>query len=251
METTSQPLKSKRVLSNQDVYEILRKEILSLKILPGQALSENQMTTRFNMSRTPVRNVFAHLQQDGLIEIVPKKGTYVSLIDLDAAEQTIFMRIQVELAAMRYLARHPDAQLFSQLEKNMAQQRELISIGAINTEFFRLDSHFHELCMASFGKRKVWQLIQGIEVHYSRYRLIDYLQDNVYRILLDQHNELLQMMIQGNADGLNRAITEHLYGGILRSNAALLEKHAHFFTQTDRSMQEIVRDVKLMINETI
>lgn len=251
METTPQTAKSARILSNQDIYEILRKEILSLKMMPGQALSESQMTARFNISRTPVRSVFALLQQNGLIEIVPKKGSYVSLINLDVAEQTIFMRIQVELAAMRYLARHPDAQLFGLLERNLAQQKEQITQGVIDSEFYRSDSSFHELCMASFGKRKVWQVIQEIEVHYARYRLIDYHQTNVYETLYDQHDQLFQLMSQGNVDGINRAITEHLYGGILRFNASLLEEHAHLFTQGDRSMDEIVRDVKLMINETI
>ncbi len=251
MQATQHTKKSKSILNHQDVYEILRSEILSLKILPGQALSENQMTARFNMSRTPVRNAFAQLQKDGLIEIIPKKGTYVTLIDLDAAEQTIFMRIQVEIAAMRYLARHPDAQLFARLEKQLLLQEKQIEDGAIDTEFFRLDSMFHESCMASFGKRKVWRLIQDIEVHYSRYRLIDYHQANVYKLLVEQHRGLLQMMIDGDEAGLPCAISEHLYGGILRSNAMLLEEYAHYFNQNERSFEDIVRDVKLMINETL
>jgi GntR family transcriptional regulator, rspAB operon transcriptional repressor len=84
--------------SMHEIHRILRKEILTLKLAPGSLLTETQVGLRFNISRTPVRNVFAHLSRDGLLEIKPKVGTYVSLIDLEMATQIIFMRAQSELA---------------------------------------------------------------------------------------------------------------------------------------------------------
>ncbi len=247
---TIQSVKPKRMLATGEIYEILRKEILELKLAPGQALSEIQMSGRFNISRTPIRSVFAYLERDGLVEIRPQKGTYVSLIDLDIAEQTIFIRIQLELAAMRHLARHPNLSLFNQLEKNLEQQKQQIIEGVIDTDFLRADSQFHELCIASIGKRKAWQMIQNMEVHYKRYRLIDYHHEDVYKTLHQEHSALYHLMKEGNVEQINSTLTSHLYGGILRFDTALFDEHGHLFTESERTIKELVRDVKLTINES-
>ena len=66
-----------------EIYNQLKEEIIDLKIEPGALISENEISRRFEVSRTPVRDVFLRLCNDGLLEVLPQRGTKVSLIDME------------------------------------------------------------------------------------------------------------------------------------------------------------------------
>ena len=243
-----------RQLTNDDVYKVLRNDILKLKIQPGEALSENYVANRFNISRTPVRSIFVRLARDGLLDVLGRKGTFVSLIDLDMAEQIIFMRIHAELAVMAYIANHPDNMLFKALRQNLEKQNKLLDTEVDDEEFYRIDSQFHGLCMASMHKQKLWKMIQSMDVHYSRYRHLDYTaarSDNVFNTLYLEHSKLYELMAKGRAEEIRYALTAHLYGGILRINTRLATEYHTFFTDSTRSIEEILLDVKLTLREAL
>ena len=83
------------------VFDTLKKEILKLELKPGQAISENEICARFDVSRTPVREALRRLQEQGFVRTVPYSGTYVTLLNLDDIRQMIYMRIAVELKSGR------------------------------------------------------------------------------------------------------------------------------------------------------
>lgn len=243
---------SKNALSMSEIYTILRQDILTLKITPGALLSENQVSTRFNTSRTPIRNVFAHLAREGLVTVHPKKGTYVSLIDLDLASQIIFMRTQVEYAVMSHIASNPDAQLFKALEENLQMQQEQIRQGVNDEEFYFIDSQFHGLCMRSMRKTKLWEMIQRMDVHYSRYRRLDYKaarQKHVFETLLKEHKQLYQYMKNGEPAKLKYALTAHLYGGFFRINTRFETEYPELLTKNGKSVEDLLLEIKVLLNE--
>ncbi|MCP8894838.1 GntR family transcriptional regulator [Shinella daejeonensis] len=86
------------------VYDILRDEILDLKLSPGSPVDEVQLAERFKMSRTPIREALVRLAGEGLIEALPNRSTMVSNIDFlnlnsffDAL--TLMYRVTTRLAA--------------------------------------------------------------------------------------------------------------------------------------------------------
>jgi DNA-binding GntR family transcriptional regulator len=239
-------------LSIDDIYNVLRKEILSLVIEPGSLLSENMISSRFGISRTPIRSVIERLSMDGLIDVVPKKGSYVRLIDLELSEQIIYMRIQTEIAVMSKMAKRPIPELMKLLEYNLHEQKKILSTGVIVEDFYRLDSQFHELCMQYAGKRKLWQMIQQMDVHYSRYRRMDYKlseKQNVYEYLYQQHFELYQAMLSKEPEKLKYLITLHLYSGIIRMDTRVVSEYNHYFVEGNRTIHDILLEVKMEVNE--
>ncbi len=243
-----------RYLTNEDVYNQLRNEILTLRIHPGEALSENYVADRFNISRTPVRSIILRLSRDGLLDMRGRKGTFVSLIDLDLAEQSLFMRIQVELAAMSYISRHPNKILFRQLAANLEEQQRLVDANADNKAFYSVDSDFHGRCMACIHKQSLWKMIQGMDVHYSRYRYLDYVatrEEGVFQTLRNEHAALYECMERGRTQDIRHTLTAHLYGGFLRIDRRLETEYQAFFTKSARSLEEILLDVKIALNETL
>lgn len=88
-------------LHPEDIYQTLEYEIVTLKIKPGETISENQLCKRFGISRTPVRAALQRLEQNGFVQIIPCKGTIVTPINLDIADQIVYQRTAVESTVLR------------------------------------------------------------------------------------------------------------------------------------------------------
>ena len=253
MQTVCQDTHSLVQYTAEDVYQILRQEIISLRLLPGAVITELAVSKRFGLSRTPIRGVFAKLAQEGLLDLQGRKGTIVSLINLDMAEQTLFLRTQVEYGVMRYICLHPDPILFANLKKNLDVQLQFADGLLPADDFYRVDSDFHAMCMESAGKLRLWQVIQGMDVHYARYRRLDYStsgRTNTFSTLHDQHEGLLELMKGRQIGPLYRAITEHLYSGMLRIGSDLFRNYNDYFSPSSRSINDILRDFKIQIDES-
>lgn len=89
------------------VYDLLRDEILSLKLPPGHPIDEVQLAERFSMSRTPIREALVRLAGEGLVDTLPNRSTLVSNIDFlnlhtffDAI--TLMYRVTTRLAAQNH-----------------------------------------------------------------------------------------------------------------------------------------------------
>ena len=87
--------------SSEYMYQVLKNEILTLEIKPGEPMSENDLCKRFGVSRTPVRSALQRLRDAGLVTIVPYKGTTASLLNFEEIRQLIYMRVAVESMVLR------------------------------------------------------------------------------------------------------------------------------------------------------
>jgi DNA-binding GntR family transcriptional regulator len=82
------------------VYAILRREILSCQILPGQELSEGDLAARFKMSRTPVREALAKLRTEGLVKSFPRMGYQVAPVTFQDMNELFGIRTMLEARAV-------------------------------------------------------------------------------------------------------------------------------------------------------
>ena len=89
------------------VYEMLRDDILDLKLAPGTPIDEVQLADRFGMSRTPIREALVRLAGEGLVEALPNRSAMVAKIDVlnlhtfyDAI--TLMYRVTTRLAAQHH-----------------------------------------------------------------------------------------------------------------------------------------------------
>ena len=81
-----------------DIYQQLRERIVSVELVPGTAMSESRIAEGFGVSRTPVREAFKRLAEDGFLDVIPQVGTFVARIDLQAVRDNHFIRETLELS---------------------------------------------------------------------------------------------------------------------------------------------------------
>ena len=76
--------------TDAEIYAVLEREIIDLTIRPGSSLSENPLCARFGAPRTLIRVVLQKLQENGLVKIVPYKGTTVTRLNRRIVDELIY-----------------------------------------------------------------------------------------------------------------------------------------------------------------
>src|SRR5579864_9165948 len=125
-----------------EVYDTLRASIISLRRTPGQRLSEAELARELGVSRTPVREAIIQLRTDGLVEVTPQAGSFVSKISLRNVREAQFAREALECAAVREAAKRIDEAAVERIRQNIALQRESQAAGDLE-RFYLFDEAFH------------------------------------------------------------------------------------------------------------
>lgn len=194
---------------NQQIYRILRRDIVHCLIAPGTPLSEKEVSMRFDVSRQPVREAFIKLAENGLIQIRPQRGSYVNKISLSQVRNGCFVRQAIECAVARRAATMiTDNQLY-QLEQNLHQQRIAIDRQQHN-DFFQLDDEFHQLLSQIADCQLAWDTIENIKAAIDRVRYMSLDHISSPEMLLSQHHEIFSALEKRDADLVQHAMTVHL-----------------------------------------
>lgn len=189
---------SRKRSSRRIIYETLRRKVLTLELKPGEALSEKDLATDLGVSRTPVREGLILLAEEGLVQVFPQIGSFVSRVDPQRVADAQFLREAVELTALEDMPADPDAELLTELDDNLARQR---SPEIDVEEFFALDEEFHRGLLRLSGHERAWPTVVSAKGHLDRARRLG-LESSPPQVYADQHVDILDAI---RAHDLHRA----------------------------------------------
>ncbi|NNU77695.1 GntR family transcriptional regulator [Clostridium estertheticum] len=195
--------------TSKRIYHLIREKIINLNFVPGLGISEKGISEKFNVSRTPVREAFVRLSQEGLISIYPQKGTFVSLINLSSVEEARFMREHLERAVVRLACEGFPKEMFLKLEMNLKFQ-EMYMEDHDNKKIFAADEEFHRLIFEGCNKNKIWATINEMESDFQRIRILRLSSNLKWDHIYSQHIGIKNAIINKNPDLAERIIIEHL-----------------------------------------
>ncbi|HYG84935.1 MAG TPA: GntR family transcriptional regulator [Azospirillum sp.] len=193
----------------EQVYEVLRSDIVSGALPPHAQLSEPDLAERLQVSRTPLRLALARLSDEGLVVIYPQFGSFVAPIRLDAVAEAQFVREHLECALIRDAAARIDAPMLRTLRNNLDRQARALRDGDLE-EFYALDEALHAAFAEAGGHAGVWKLIQHGKVHMDRVRHLSLSIDEHPSLLLEQHAAIVDALAAGNANAAEAALRVHL-----------------------------------------
>ena len=113
--------------AGRQVYRALREAIVAAELEPGQRISENELTVRLGVSRTPIREALARLRDERFVQVIPQLGTYVTRISTAAVEDAQFVREALECAAVRIAAQRATTADIAALEGLVRRQEEVVA----------------------------------------------------------------------------------------------------------------------------
>ncbi len=228
--------------NQEEVYNILTKEITELEVLPGTALSENSLSDRFGLSRTPIRSVLQRLQGEGFINIIPHKGSIITRIHLNIVNQMIYNRVAVEAMVLSdfITSKQPaDVEkirytigLHSEMGKKLLQNAEKgkISTKEVN-DLLTLDLKIHENWFTMTGKSYLWTLLKKPHPDYARFIRLDIRNGGNIADTLTEHEQLMGIIDKNDSNAIIPLLKNHLYGGVKRLSADLFSGSLHNFIE--------------------
>lgn len=190
-------------------YRVLKDNIMTLNLKPGELLSEADLSEKLGISRTPIREVLMRLKNEHLIEVKPQTGTYISLIDSNMIEQAVFMRYTLEKEVLKELCNGISDDILMELEKNLFAQKLVANKVDSAIEFHELDQEFHELLFKGANKGDIWNSILNISTHYNRMRLLIELRADKKKNIKD-HECYLNVIKNKSPEGIDELITSHI-----------------------------------------
>ncbi len=188
---------------------VLMDNIIRLELAPGSSVSENELSVRMNLSRTPVREALIELSKLELVEILPKRGSYITRIDYDLIEESRFMRLTLEAAVLKLVcAKGLAGEYRARLRENVSRYRDSIS-GENYSLLMELDNEFHRLIFEAGGKLRTYQVVHRQMIHFDRLRALS-LQTSLNSKTLNDHENILYAMEKQDGELAELVMTQHL-----------------------------------------
>ncbi|MGQ9555178.1 MAG: GntR family transcriptional regulator [Anaerolineae bacterium] len=201
-----------------EVYLDLRKRIMAGELLPGTQMSPPELAQRYSVSRTPVRDALNTLAQEGLVEVVPRRGYFVSRITVRDVEEIFEMRLILETAS----AELATARISDALIERLAHLSSRYVAGNIESYKAYLDENrqFHLAVAQAAGNRLLVEALARIFDQMQRFLILRLDLSDDADDMLAEHYLLLEAFRQRDAQRAKEAMRvaiEHARDAVLES----------------------------------
>ena len=209
------------------IYAELRAELVSLQRRPGDAISESEIALSYGISRTPVREAILKLADDGLVDIFPQSGIYVSRIPLAALPEAIIIRKALEETTARLAAERAIPSQILTLHSIVERQREA-DAEHDRDAFHHADERFHAGIAEVAGHPGIWTWIQQVKLQVDRYRRLTLPQTGRMADAIAEHAAILAAIEARDPARARLAMEAHLER-LLRDISATQSINPEFF----------------------
>ncbi|MDQ3661645.1 MAG: GntR family transcriptional regulator [Actinomycetota bacterium] len=194
----------------EQVADGVREAIVSGVLRPGERLGQDRLCEDYGVSPGPVREALRQLESEGLVEHFSNRGTFVLDVSEDELCQVLIpVRLVLEREAFKRLARHFSESDIEHLEScidDMDVGASKGDMGLIN----EADHRFHEYVVAASKLRHTLQLWRSISprirVQFARLAL----RHERLTDIADEHRTLIQALVSGDANSIDRALGVHI-----------------------------------------
>jgi DNA-binding GntR family transcriptional regulator len=207
--TISQDDPDAGVSASRRVYLCLRQRIVEMTMLPGARIVERDIAEEFGTSRTPVHEAVQRLADEGLVEVVPRSGTFVARIPLDALEEAMLVRGALETAIIEKAAQRSNPEGVARLRAILEQQGAAVDSND-RRAFHRSDEMFHAALAELSGYPGVWPIILQAKTQIDRYRQLTLPLEGRMRDVLVEHTEVVAAIESGDPARAVQAMRDHL-----------------------------------------
>ncbi|MHC2439368.1 GntR family transcriptional regulator [Bradyrhizobium sp. USDA 4451] len=211
------------------IYAELRAELVSLQRKPGDPILETEIARSYGVSRTPVREAILRLSDEGLVEIFPQSGIFVSRIPLAALPEAIIVRRSLEETMTRMATERASASQILGLHAILERQREADMAGD-REAFHQADEAFHAAIADVAGHPGIWKLILQVKVHVDRFRRLTLPQRGRMTEVIAEHEAVMTAIEAHDAVRAGAAMVTHLER-LLADISATRHNNPEFFDQ--------------------
>jgi DNA-binding GntR family transcriptional regulator len=199
----------------EQVYDLLRSKILEQELVPGERLLEVAVSESLKVSRTPVRESFRLLQQDGLVERIPQGGVRVTDLPVDELKEILVLRKILEVYAVELASERIGEDEIEELESIVSSAEELVIAEGEGknidlAELSRLNTTFHDLICSCARSSYVNKTLEIVRLPILRFRPFS-LEDKKHRLRgVEEHKQMIEMLRKRDKKALQELTAKHV-----------------------------------------
>jgi DNA-binding GntR family transcriptional regulator len=212
------------------IIQRLRQAIIEMQLRPGEGLSEKEIALRYGVSRQPVREAFIKLAEQGLLQVLPSRGTYVVKISVREVLNARFVREAIECALVRSAAGLIDDDGVGRIERLIAAQKAAADAGDFS-RFYALDEAFHRAIAECVECDYAMRVVESARAQTDRVRYLSLPEASPLALLISQHEAILAGLRARDPQQAEAAMRVHLRE-ILSALPRLAERFPDLFDTT-------------------
>lgn len=189
------------------VAEEIREMIVRGELAAGERLLEDRLADQLGVSRNPVREAIRSLEATGLVEVVPRRGAYVSRLDVDDARQLLEVRGILEGFAAEIAAARADEKLIEMLDRIIEEGRRA-SADHNHVRAAELHRDFHVAIEQVSGNAYLEQVTQPLR--HRTEMVFSLLVDARGGLSWDEHRRIRDAIARHDGEGARLAVRAHL-----------------------------------------
>lgn len=205
----------RKVSYKDQVYEYLKKAIITGELKTGEIYSEQQVADQLGVSRTPVREAVIRLCNEHVLEVHLNRGWSVKPITEDDVHYLLQARLALEGYGLRYLIRHAGEPVWDEtidrLTDCQKRNEAYAQDESHHLEFTRIDTEFHQLMVTCTGNPYLISLESQIKMKMEQATLnsLSFSQRN--KVAYQEHQNILNKLLQKDEEGLIHAYRKHMH----------------------------------------
>ena len=191
------------------VFDKIRSDILNGKYKRGEELVESSIGKELGISRTPVREAIRQLELEGLVQLVPNKGAFVTGISEKDVRDIYLIRARLEGLAARMAAKNITPELLDAMEETVVLS-EYHAKKEHYEQVCEMDSKFHKLLYKASGSRILEHTLTDFHQYVQRVRMASIMKKRRMEKSNDEHDAILTAIRDHDEEKAELVATRHI-----------------------------------------
>ena len=191
------------------VFDKIRSDILNGKYKRGEELVESSIGKELGISRTPVREAIRQLELEGLVQLVPNKGAFVTGISEKDVRDIYLIRARLEGLAARMAAKNITPELLDAMEETVVLS-EYHAKKEHYEQVCEMDSKYHKLLYKASGSRILEHTLTDFHQYVQRVRMASIMKKRRMEKSNDEHDAILTAIREHDEEKAELVATRHI-----------------------------------------
>jgi DNA-binding GntR family transcriptional regulator len=193
----------------QQVYDYVRARIISMEYRPGDFITDSQVANELNISRTPAREAFQRLENEGFLIPEARRGWRIYSLTIKDIEDIFDIKCEIEGLVARKAALDRSEEHHLMLRNYLLQMREACLNDDV-TGWMEMDSLIHHLLYMMAQNERAEKIIKHLNDQWHRMRRGFINLRGRLDLATDEHEKIIMAVINGDAEGAELAMHSHL-----------------------------------------
>lgn len=202
----------------EPIAQHIREKIIAGKLHPGQRLKVLDISAKYGVSNTPVREAFRHLAMEGFLQNIPRKMVVVKEISHKEVEDIYAIQGVLEGLAARLAVRNSGQTHLKKLQNLQGRMARHLEEGNLE-KFIKANQDFHQCVINASGNEKLIQIISNVRNQIQRFRSIMLHHPGRGKESLQEHEKILEALAAQDAEKCEVQVRQHV-----QNAAELLKK---------------------------